>query len=349
MKHQLADAFYGIPVPEDLTARVMGACREEAAHRIAQRHKGSLVRFVPAMATAAACLAVLAATLWMGKPPEPDSQLPVVAPGSSTAATDPTKTTTIPSRPEPTKITTTSKPEPTTSTNAPTKTTAIPSRPEPTKITTTSKPEPTMSTNAPTKSHTTFTTTESTTANIATHPTAVGGTPLKEIGLNKVSVFREMTITELEDYYGQTVIPVWLPKGMEQRLDMPLGVYKKDAALISENSSTWKNLLTSDIARDADVVYDCNQIRWTDFIDGRRELTVGICTAPYPRYKLGDITRFDDPIMVGNTEVMAAYFEDSADCWCWSALFRQANVEYYVAGWNITKEEFVHILESLVK
>ena len=103
--------------------------------------------------------------------------------------------------------------------------------------------------------------------------------------------------------------------------------------------------------RDAQVVSDRNQLRFSDFIDGRRELIVHISSAPYPRYDLGDLSRFDESWSVaGGCTAQVAYYSDAAysDLWCYSALMTSGTAEYYVTAWNLTKEEFAHVLESLV-
>ena len=272
------------------------------------------------------------------QPSKSETEKPTETTVDTTATT--TATTVQPSTTETEKLT-----ETTVDTTATTATTVRPSTTETEKPT---EPTKTKKTTVSVPS-----TTASTTANIATHPTAVGGTPVKEMGLNKVSVFQEMTLEELEAHYGQAAISSWLPKWLPERMDkrsgMPLGIYKKDETLISQNEIVWNSLLDSGVARDADVIYDCNQFQWTDFIDGRRDLTIGISTAPYPQYKLGDINRFDESVKVENTTVKVAYFEDSADCWCRSALFRLGKTEYYVEGWNLTEKEFETILKGLIQ
>ena len=160
-------------------------------------------------------------------------------------------------------------------------------------------------------------------------------------------------MAELEAYYGQKVTPAWLPEGMELRLDpsYPLGIYQKNASLMEVNRSTWDRLLNAGIVRDAQVVSDRNQLRFSDFIDGRRELIVHISSAPYPRYNLGDLSRFDESWSVaGGCTAQVAYYSDAAysDLWCYSALMTSGTAEYYVTAWNLTKEEFAHVLESLV-
>ena len=343
MTQTIRDAVYTIPVPADLNAAVLAACRAEVAAGV-QPAPGKILRFVPAVATAAACVAVLGVALYAtGHNPGGAPVVPPVGDDSGTVTTTTTdgdveQTTT-------TTATTTA-----TTTDTPTQTTSKSTIGTTTTwkhiTTTTCKCDPDLTTRTTKALPSTV---PSTTVNPTTR-TSVGGTPTKEAGILKVSTFQEMTVAELEAYYGQKVIPAWLPEGLELRLDPDkrLGVCRKDEALIAENQAIWNNLLGDGIARDAEVVYDHNQLRWGDFIDGRRELLVHVATAPYPRYRLGDMTRFDDPITVAGTTVMAAYFEDSADCWCWSVLLAMGNTEYYIEGWNITETEFVKMLESLI-
>lgn len=342
MTQTIRDAVYAIPVPADLNAAVLAACRAEA-HRRSEATPVRVVRFVPAVATAAACAAVLGVTLYAtGHTP---GGAPVVPPVGDDGSTVTTTTTTDGDVEQTTDTTATT----TTTTTTATTTTIVTATTTTTTNTTKNHTTPPPSTTTPTREEPCSTMASSTTVTHTTRP-SVAGTPTKETGLLKVSTFQEMTVAELEAYYGQKVIPAWLPEGLELRLDPDkrLGVCRKDAALIAENRDVWNNLLTSGIARDAEVVYDHNQLRWCDFIDGRRELLVHVATAPYPRYRLGDTTRFDDPITVGGTTVMAAYFEDSVDCWCWSVLVTKDDTAYYIEGWNITETIFVKTLESLL-
>lgn len=352
MTQTIRDAVYTIPVPTDLNAAVLAACRAEVAAGV-QPAPGKILRFVPAVATAAACVAVLGVALYAtGHNPGGAPVVPPVGDDSGTVTTattdgDVEQTTTTAT----TTTTTTTATTTTTTTNTtknhttPPKSTIKPTS-KTIKPTTTCKCDPDFTTRTTKALPSTV---PSTTVAHTTRP-SVGGTPTKEAGILKVSIFQEMTVAELEAYYGQKVIPAWLPEGLELRLDPDkrLGVCRKDEALIAENQAIWNNLLGDGIARDAEVVYDHNQLRWCDFIDGRRELLVHVATAPYPRYRLGDTTRFDDPITVAGTTVMAAYFEDSADCWCWSVLLAKGDTEYYIEGWNITETEFVQMLESLI-
>ena len=222
---------------------------------------------------------------------------------------------------------------------------------------TTEKTTTTGTTSTTTQSTTTTTTTQtgqysSTTAGHTTRPTTVGGTPSLMAGIHEVASFQTMTLEQLQAYYGEKAVPAWVPEGMEMRLDpsFPLGIYQKNASLIAVNESTWNRLLNAGIVRDADVVYDHNQLRWCDFIDGRRELIVHLSSAPYPRYNLGDLSRFDKQWNVGGCTAQVAYYSDAAysDLWCYSALMVVGKTEYYVTAWNLTAEEFARILESLV-
>ena len=344
MTQTIRDAVYAIPVPVDLNTAVLAACRAEARRR-SEAAPVRMVRFVPAVATAAACAAVLGVALFAtGHNPGGAPVVPPVGDDSSTVTTTTTTDGDVEQTTDTTATTTT-----TTTTATATTTTTVTATTTTTTNTTKNHTTPPPSTTTTTREEPCSTMASSTTVAHTTRP-SVAGTPTKETGLLKVSTFQEMTVAELEAYYGQKVIPAWLPEGLELRLDPDkrLGVCRKDEALIAENRDVWNNLLTSGIARDAQVVYDHNQLRWCDFIDGRREPLVHVTTAPYPLYRLGDTTRFDDPITVAGTTVMAAYFEDSADCWCWSVLVTKDDTAYYIEGWNITETEFVKTLESLI-
>ena len=385
MKQALTDALSRISTPTNLNEIVLAACRAEAEQPAVSIR---VVHWVPVAVSAAACIALLGVALFAegNKPPAPPytpnvsvstdttkltdastTENNVVS--STTEATEDTTTaqsttskttikestteTTVVQSTERTNTTTQTTTKPITSTTEKPSTTVSATEEHPSStaastIVSTADEQP-LSTTQHTTTTTTVRTNGSTTAS-PTRPTTGVGTPSVMGSFHEVASFQEMTVEELEAYYGQKAAPTWLPEGLVLRLDpsLPLGIYRRNDSLIAVNETTWNRLLGSDMVRDAEVVYDCNQLRMCDFIDGRRELTVGLSTAPYPRYKLGDMSRFDDPITVGGTTVQAAYFKDSADCWCWSVLIPKGDIEYYIEGWNITEDEFVQMLESLI-
>lgn len=390
MKQALTDAMSCISVPANLNETVLTACRAEAASPALSVHVVRWVPVAVSVVACIAVLGVALFAEGNKPPAPPytgelstnvntttkQTNMSVME-NSITTSTEDTSENTTTAQSVATSDTTVKKSTTGTTTTTQisvstdatvqttvstmTSTTKEPS----TTVTTTTKPSTTASTTeklppstastatTATTQHTTTTTTMrtngSTTAN-PTRPTTGVGTPSVMGSFHEVASFQEMTVEELETYYGQKAAPTWLPEGLELRLDpsLPLGIYRRNDSLIAVNETTWKRLLGSGMVRDAEVVYDCNRLRWCDFIDGRRELTVSIASAPYPRYQLGDMNRFDDPIIVGGTTLQAAYFEDSASCWCWSVLVVKGDVEYYVQGWNITEAEFIQILESLI-
>lgn len=331
MTYTLYHTVNAIPVPADLPAQVLAACRAEAARsadsirsadgfRRANNSAAPLqvVRYIPAAATAAACVAVLGLTLFstghLSVEPPTSGEAPGLSQGEPATMSAVENT-------------------PTTSATAA----------------------------ATTAEHSATTTGESASQGTTTATgivslltgTTGAGTPALDKRISIVGRFQEMTLTELEAYYGHRVTPAWLPEDLEYRTDPGerLGIYHKDEEAIAKAQTAWDNLLNRGAVRDDAVIYDGNQFRWQSGLDERRELTVHLTTAPYPRYKLGDLSRFKQRWDIAGATAQVAYYSDSpySDLWCYSALMEVDTIEYYVTAWNLTEEEFTRVLESLIQ
>lgn len=94
MTNPVRDAVYTVTVPADLTASVLAACRAEAAAGI-KRTPTPMMRVLPPVTAAAACVAVLGVALYLGGNTPDD--LPVLPPvgneSTTTEVTEPTDTT----------------------------------------------------------------------------------------------------------------------------------------------------------------------------------------------------------------------------------------------------------------
>ena len=333
MKEHLHSTVYAIPIPTDLNAAVLAACREELRRQQSAAAPLRVVRYIPAAAAAAVCVTVLGVALYTGGPllfdqhdtpvmDSSDSQPPMNTDGTG-LTTDSKGTTQKGTSSAPTD------PSPSTTTGKPTDTT----------------------TGRPTASAMSPTTTTAAVGRPTTGTTGVGNPTLdKQITL--VGRFQEMTAAELETYYGQRVAPAWLPEDLETRPypGEPLGIYHRDEGAIAKQQEIWNSLLERDVVRDKPVIRDTNRFRWQSFTDGRRELVVHLSSAPYPRYHLGDLGRFDDVRTIADTTARIAYYSDVpySELWCYSALLTADGVEYYVTAWNLTEEEFIRVLESLI-
>lgn len=194
---------------------------------------------------------------------------------------------------------------------------------------------------------------QSTTASIGTQPTG-GSMQLSLIQyLSGVSDYETMTDAELEAYYGRRILPTDIPAGLERRITDggDQGIFRRNEEKIRENPAVWSDLLKKEVVKDAPVVFDRTLVTYSDFVDGRRELTVGVSTVPYPRYNLGDLTRFDETLTVAGVTVQLHRYDDApySDQWCYTALAVVDGVEYLVDAWNLTEEEFLAILTSLLE
>ena len=325
LQQAITDAVAAIPVPPTLEAEILAACRRAALTPV----KPSVSRYVPAVATAAACVAVLGVSL-----------LSVGTPGGN-LPTQPTATPSPSATLHPHNTTTPSSSATTGSTATTTVSTTTAAQGESTTVTTQPKPS------------NTGVTPQSTTAAIGTKPTMGGSMQLGLIQyLSGVSDYETMTDTELEAYYGRRILPTYIPDGLERRLTDggDRGIFRRNEEKIRENPAVWSDVLKKGVAKDAPVVFDRTLVTYSDFIDGRRELTVGVSTAPYPRYNLG-MARFDETLTVAGVTVNLRRYDDnpySAE-WNYTALAVVGEVEYLVDAWNIPEEEFLAILTSLLE
>ena len=129
MTNPVWDAVYTVTVPADLTASVLAACRAEAAAGI-KRTPTPMMRVLPPVTAAAACVAVLGVALYLGGNTPDD--LPVLPPvgneDTTTEVTESTTTTTERAEKTTSKATATTV-KPTTTTVKPTTTTTTTTAP----------------------------------------------------------------------------------------------------------------------------------------------------------------------------------------------------------------------------
>ncbi|MBQ9859256.1 MAG: hypothetical protein IJO76_01080 [Clostridia bacterium] len=336
MNSVLHNAVYAIPVPADLSHKVLAACRGQAA----QAKPAPVIRYVPALATAAACAAVLGVTfastghlpftgdavseaptttekLWE----EGYSQTQGKAP-SAEIATEPAVSTTQ-------NLTTTQ---------------ALPTaRPTSGKgstvVGTTSNAKP-PATDSTTQNNTTQSVTAATQGSDAACKLAIYGR------------FESMSAAELEAHYGRRYLPTRLPADMVQpEIYVERGVYYKDEAIIAKHPDNWAYMLKHGFLRDAEIVYDENSYEWYSMENADRRLMVHVSTAPYPQHLLGDVTRFDETVTVGGVEVRLHHYDDRpySDTWCYSAVVQVDGIAFYLSAWEFTREEFLDTLASLLE
>ena len=321
----LHDAVYTIPVSADLNRKVLAACRQQAAHT----KSAAAVRYAPALATAAACAAVLGVTF------AATGQLPFAGNAVSEASAAATE-----KRQEE---------------GALSKETATPQG------STTSQAQTTDTTQKPiaTSDHLAAGTTsdgqrpsESTTTRttVSGTPTATGDNAACRLLIP--GRVEKMTEEELTAHYGRRYLPTRLPADMVQpEIYIERGIYYKDESVIARFPDTWEHMLERGHIRDAEVIYDENSYDWYSMENADRCLMVHVSTAPYPQNLLGDVSRFDEAVTVAGVEVLLHYYDDSpySHTWSYSAVATVDGVAFYVSAWEFTREEFLDTLASLLE
>ncbi len=162
-------------------------------------------------------------------------------------------------------------------------------------------------------------------------------------------LFDEMTVTELDAYFGRAVLPTWLPADL-QLLDNgeKHGIYRRDENYIVEHPESWQFMLRYNHVRDEEIVRDVNRFFYQG--DGGRNLSLEVATPPCPRTYIGDANRFKEALVLNGIAVKLAYYNDiGGDAgYAYSAMFTVDDTEYYLSGWNIPRAEFLKIIESVI-
>ncbi len=174
--------------------------------------------------------------------------------------------------------------------------------------------------------------------------TADGSTKLIYYG-----IFEEMSVAELEAYFGRAVLPAWVPDDLQPTDNGERhGIYRRDDQFIAENPAGWAWLLKGNHTRDEDIVRDVNRFYYRG--DNGRNLSVEIATPPCPRTYIGDPNRFKETVSVNGVSMKLAFYidEGGSSGYAYSAMFAVDGVEYYLNGWNIPREEFLRIVKSLL-
>lgn len=310
--HELfKDTAAAIPVPAGLEERLLTVCRGAMpAPPVARK---PIIRLLPAAAALVACGAVLAVSL------ATTGHLPGF--GVQPPEEGPSIVGTIPGGVSLTVTQTTQS--------------AAPS--------TTAQGATTQTHKSPCNTHVSFS--QKTSA-----PTAMGGDSIID-RRQYFGIFEEMTVPQLTAHFGRRILPDRLPQDMALAQEgHKNGIYRRDEAYCEKKPLVVKKMVDAGLMRDAAITHDANTFIYQG--EGDRNLTVSLSTAPYPRVWLGDMSRFDEPLTVNGTAVKLAYYDDSAyvpkASWCYSALAQTGDVEFYVTAWNLTREEFLQILENLL-
>lgn len=223
----------------------------------------------------------------------------------------------------------------------PAKTTKAPANTTPEGPNTTTKPPLTLST-TPTTAHKPATTVVSPTASGDPHYCKHAFPGDEEC----------MTLSQLEAYFGRRIRPAWVPQDLKQQtLSIRYSVWHRNEEKMSHLSPYDKKQFEEGILRDASVIYDRNTILYRGKED--RELSVAMSTAPYPRNLLGDMTRFDETVTVAGVKARLAYYDDSTwggqAGYSYTVLFTVDGVEFSVNGWNLPRQEFLKVVESIIQ
>jgi len=333
MKEQLLRAYEAIPVPAGLAEQVLAACEAAPATPTVLPRRTARRWMTPAVSLAA-CAAVLFVTLAAtGRLPGGSHHGAVVPPLSDGAEEEPDSTTTN-----------------TTTTTGRTENNAKPGEVQ----ATTTANKSTTTKNFTTSKKMTMATTKKGIAPsqpLQTTRRTVSTTKVDHCMYSLPGDYISMTLSQLAGHFGRRLQPAWLPEDLELvTFSSGYGVWYRNEEKM-QNLTDWeKKQFENGTWRDAEVIYDQNGIHYHG--EGARTLNVSVSTAPYPRNMLGDLTRFDEAVTVAGTAVKLAYYDDSAygaDAqYAYSALFVVEDVEFYLNSWNIPREEFLKILESLL-
>ena len=347
MMTQLQRAYETIELPVGLEQRLLNAC-------LSRQSTKQAVRWMAPTVSVAACGAVLLVSLatsgslddWLTRVEDwtvgPDELL-IVSPDGQ-----PAKTTKAPANTTPEGPNTTTKPPLTLSTTpttahkpATTVVSPAPANTTPEGPNTTTKPPLTLST-TPTTAHKPATTVVSPTASGDPHYCKHAFPGDEEC----------MTLSQLEVYFGRRIRPAWVPQDLKQQtLSIRYSVWHRNEEKMSHLSPYDKKQFEEGILRDASVIYDRNTILYRGKED--RELSVAMSTAPYPRNQLGDMSRFDETVTVAGVTAKLAYYDDSVyagkTLYSYTALFTVDGIAFCVNGWNLPRQEFLDVVESIIE
>ncbi len=329
MNEQLLRAYEAIPVPAGLAGRVLAACEAASAVPTVLPRRPARRWMTPAVSLAA-CAAVLFITLAAtGRLPGGFHQGAVVPPLSDGIEEESDSTTT---------------------TTAGTKNNAKPGEVH----ATTEANKATTTKNFTTSKKMTVTTTQKGNAPsrpVQTTRKTMATTHMDYCKYSLPGDYVSMNLSQLAGHFGRRLQPAWLPEDLELvTFSSGYGVWYRNEEKM-QNLTDWeKKQFENGTWRDEEVIYDQNGIHYHG--EGARTLNVSVSTAPYPRNMLGDLNRFDEAVTVAGAAVKLAYYDDSVYTgngqYCYSALFVVGDVEFYLSAWNIPREEFLKILESLL-
>ncbi len=163
-------------------------------------------------------------------------------------------------------------------------------------------------------------------------------------------ILEEMSVEQLEAHFGRPVRPRFLPADLQEASNASLGVYRRAEEIIEKNPTWWKNMVAKGYVRDEEIVSDCNTLHYAG--EGERNLTVKVSTAPYPRAWMGDLSRFKETVAVKDITVKLAYYDNTSHAgtenYSYTAYFTVGTVDYILTAWNIPRQEFLQIVESLI-
>ncbi len=163
--------------------------------------------------------------------------------------------------------------------------------------------------------------------------------------------FEEMTLEQLEAYYGRRALPQWVPADLSpENTPRPLGICHRDEDYIARMPEYWQSLVERGTVKDEEIVFDTNNFHF--YGQGQRSLHIEVGKSPRTSLHLGDPNRFKETLTLQGITVKLAFYDDRpyvADgSYCHSAILTVEGVDYHLAGWDIPREEFLQIVESLL-
>lgn len=180
-----------------------------------------------------------------------------------------------------------------------------------------------------------------------TEGTSLAETPSVKMSIRKFGDFISMGLDGLKDYYGRKIIPGKLPKDLVLQKDNDWGICKrndKTPDYHSLQSGFYKTYI-----KDGEIYFDDNTITYRSSVNDR-ELNIFVAKDRFPTNNIGDTNRFSE-ITVAGIRVRIAHYNDapysSSDMY--DALVMVDQVGYYLSSNNLTKDEFMSALTSIIE
>ena len=183
-----------------------------------------------------------------------------------------------------------------------------------------------------------------TTTKNETHPTE--NKPSVQASIRALGDFIPMTLDELCEYYGRKIVPASLPKDLILQKSDYHGICKRNDK--TPGYDDLQSTFYKDLVKDGDIYFDDNTVIYRSQINDRA-LTIGIAKDRFPFNSIGDPTRFSK-ITVSGIEVRMAHYNDApySNSDMYTALVMVDHAGYYLFSNNLTKDEFMSVLTSII-